>query len=212
MKLGPVRVLLFVILLLACGLGWMWFDQQGQLRNVTWVAPAALAPDLKGLGASNSPGGAQAINPTQFLAILERPIFAPDRRPPPPPAPPPPPDPMADVKIVGIFSGANAGVLAFFDGKVRRVKVNENIGAWTLKSVEGRAINFTQGDESKQLHLAYSTLGLQVPKAASTAAQSLIGSSTVGASIVQSAQEEGRERFRRANELRASRGLPVISQ
>jgi hypothetical protein len=86
MSLAPVRLLLLLSALLAGGLAWLWFDHAGAMRNVTWVAPAPLNPAL-GKVASAQPGAAVG-NPTQYLAMLERPLFAPDRRPPPPPAPP----------------------------------------------------------------------------------------------------------------------------
>ena len=41
MRLAPVRLLLLLILLLAGGLAWLWFDERGQWRNLTWTAPKA---------------------------------------------------------------------------------------------------------------------------------------------------------------------------
>ncbi len=117
MRLGPVRLLVVANLLLAAGLAWMWLDEHGQWRNITWSAPATLLPEVNQLAAAGVPIGPQAVNPTQYLAILERPIFAPDRRPPPPPAPPPPPDPMADVQITGIFSGAQGSMSPLAPGR-----------------------------------------------------------------------------------------------
>ena len=156
MKITPVRLLLAVNVFLAGGLAWLWVDENAQVRNVTWVAPQALAPGIAA-PVNLLPTASSAANPLQYFAILERPIFAPDRRPPPPPAPPPPPDPMASIQLLGIFSGENAGVLARVDGKVGRYKLNETIGAWQLKSVAGREVTFGQGEEIRQLHLAYSS-------------------------------------------------------
>lgn len=214
MRLGPTRFLLLLALLLAGGLGWMWLDQAGQLRNIAWAAPSPLAPDVKGLSASATSASAQPINPAQYLAILERPVFAPDRRPPPPPAPPPPPDPMADIQIVGIFSGENGGVLARVEGVARRVKINEAIGSWVLKSIAGRDVTFAQGEQTRQLHLDYTRLGVapvqggegvnRVVRAASGAAPSALTSAP-------NMQDEMRDRLRRRNEIRAARGLPPVT-
>ena len=219
MSLAPVRLLLVLAALLAGGLAWLWFDSTGAVRNVNWVAPAPLKPELGKV--SSPPPGAVGGNPTQYLAMLERPLFAPDRRPPPPPAPPappvapPPPDPLANIQISGIFSGASPGIIANVDGKLRRVKVNEAIGPWTLKSIEGRNVTFAQGTESRQLRLLYSRLGPPVVQAAAPNAPT--GSAPPGqpqsAMAAQpNPQDEGRERLRRRNEIRAARGLPLITE
>ncbi len=218
MSLAPVRLLLLLTALLAGGLAWLWFDQSGKMRNVNWVAPAPLKPEL-GKSSSTQPSAAGS-NPTQYLAMLERPLFAPDRRPAPPPIPPappaapPPPDPLANIQISGIFSGASPGIIAHIDGKPRRVKVNEAIGPWTLKSIEGRNVTFAQGTENRQLRLLYSRLGHPLVQAAALtnapAAQVAAPQASSGGSVVQAAQDEARERMRASNALRASRGLPVI--
>lgn len=213
MRLGPVHFLLTVNLVLAGALGWMWFDTQGQLRNTAWVAPAAIAPEVQGAGASAQPAGTQSVNPIQYLAILERPVFAPDRRPPPPPAPPPPPDPMADVQITGIFSGELGGVLARIEGKVRRVKINETIGAWSLKSISGRDVTFVQGEQTRQLRLDYTRLGVAPVQSHEQvgAVRSAGGVAPSSAAVNQSNQDEMRDRLRRRNEIRAARGLPPVT-
>ena len=209
MRLGPVRLLVVINLLLSAGLAWMWLDEHGQWRNITWSAPAPLLPEVNQLAAAAVLTGPQAVNPGQYLAILERPMFAPDRRPPPPPDVAPP-DPLANIQLVGVFSGANGGVLARVDGVVRRVKVNESVGAWILKSVEGRSVTFAQGEQNRQIALEYSVLGerKQLPGGQSPVANRPVVSSA--STVVQQAVDEARERNRRANELRAAHGLPVI--
>ena len=225
LRLGPLRFLLLLSLLLAAGLAWLWFDEHAQVRSLAWVAPKALAPDLK-VPASMPQPGASASNQAAYAAILERPVFAPDRRPPPPPpppTPPPPPDPLADIQIRGIFSGASVGILARVDGKLRRIKIDENIGPWTLKSIDGRDVTFTQGEQSRQLRLAYARLDTVAapvvappvakatvdPPNASPNAPPLAPSPT---SLDQKAQEEVRDRIRRINQLRASRGIRPLTE
>ena len=219
MSLAPVRLLMLLTALLAGGLAWLWFDQSGKMRYVNWVAPAPLKPEL-GKSSSTQPSAAGG-NPTQYLAMLERPLFAPDRRPAPPPLPPaspaapPPPDPLANIQIRGIFSGASPGIIARIDGKLRRVKVNEAIGPWTLKSIEGRNITFAQGSGSRQMRLLNSSLGPPVVRAAvanAPAGQALSGQAPSAMAAQQGQQDEGRERLRRRNEIRAARGLPLVTE
>ncbi len=211
---GPIRLLLSLSLLLGGVLAWSWFEETGQLRNLTWVAPKPLAPDIK-VPTTLAPVSEQQANPATYAVILERPVFAPDRKPPPPPAPPAPPDPMANIQIQGIYSGANAGVLARVDGKVRRVNVNETIGPWTLKSIAGREVTFTQGDQSRKLQLAYAKLGATPPPAPSAPVAGAPTSNPAAygnpVNTAQKAQDETRERLERRNALRTSRGLPPVT-
>jgi hypothetical protein len=219
MSFGPLRLLALLTLILATGLAWMWLDQHGKPRNLAWVTPKPLTPDIK-VPVSAGLIAATAANPSMFAVILERPLFAPDRRPPPPPAAAPPPDPFATIKIQGIFSGANAGILANVDSKTRRVKINETIGNWTLKSIDGRDITFTQGDDHRTVRLTYARLDApasQNPKANAQAASAPVPASAVtpapgAVSLPQTAQDEARERLRRRNELRTSRGLPPVTE
>ena len=218
MRVGPLRLLLLLILLVAGGLAWMWFDQHAQLRNLAWVAPKALPPDIK-VPAGPPKAGSIASDASLFAVVLERPLFAPDRRPPPPPpppTPPPPPDPLANIQIQGIFSGASAGIIARVEGKMRRVKINESIGPWTLKSIDGRDVTFTKGQENRKLRLTYARLDAPTPQAVAAKvppAQAPAKAPAPGAvSPPQGAQDQAREILRRRNELRTSRGLPPLTE
>jgi hypothetical protein len=210
MRFDPVRFLLAVALLLAGWLAWNWFDEQAQLRPLAWVPPKPLVPDLKFMTKDLQPG-ASLVGGGPYTIILARPMFAPDRRPPPPPAPPPPPDPMASVQVRGIFSGENAGILASVDGKMRRIKINESIGSWTLKSINGRVISFAQGDTKRELSLAYAPLGVRSPTVNATTPGQPLASTPQAASAFRTInpQDEAREYQRRRNEALAARGLPT---
>ena len=222
-RIGPLRLLLLLLLLLAAGLAGLWFDQHAQWRNLAWIGPKALPPELK-LPASPMQADATASDPAQFAAILARPLFAPDRRPPPPPPPAAaelPPDPLANIKIHGIFSGANAGILARVDGKMRRIKINETVGPWTLKSIDGRNVTFGQGNEKRQLPLAYARLDAPIPQAVAADAPAApvpatapapVSAPASGANVPRNAQDEVRARLQRRNALRASRGLPPLTE
>ena len=209
---NAVKILLVLLAAASAALASLWLDQTGQLRNSDWIVPAPRLPDFKA-PAPLTPGPDPAKAPVNYSVIVERPLFAPDRRPPPPPAPPPPPDPLADLKIRGIITGAYAGILAQVDGKVRRIKVNDSVGSWLLKSIDGRQVTFVQGSESRQIQLTYAKLNTPAPQPqAQTSGQPAPGApSAAGGTSAQRAQDETRDRIRRLNEARASRGQAPIA-
>jgi hypothetical protein len=214
LRLGPVPLLGLLTLVLAAGLAWMWVDEHARPRNISWVAPKALAPDLK-VPVNSEAGPGAVANPNAYAVITARPIFAPDRRPPPPPAPPPPPDPLANVQVYGIFSGTTAGILVRVDGKVHRIKINEKIGPWTLNSIDGREIVFAQGEQKRTLRLAYARIDAPKPKPTVVIAppvppMSPAPTSERAAAIQQNAEERSREVLRRRNAQRAANGQPPI--
>lgn len=211
MRLTPVRLLLAFNLILVAGLAYLWFDGNGRWRNVMWQAPAVMLPDTTAL-ANLKQSSVQAVNPLQNLTILERPVFAPDRKPPPQPKPPPPPDPMANIQLTGIFSGADGGILARVEGKSRRIKVNDVIGAWTLKSVEGRSATFANGTETRQLQLAFSRFGTPPVQTNPGGPGQAPAAAAGGQSMQPNAFDEARERLQRANAVRAAHGVPVLNE
>lgn len=214
MHLGALRLLLLFIFILSAGLAWLWVDEHGQWRELAWMPPKALAPELK---VPDSPLQSSLVpsDPVQFATILSRPLFAPDRRPPPPPPPPaaePPPDPFANIKIYGIFSGAHGGILARIDDKMKRVRIGETVGAWTLKGINGRDIAFEQGEEKRSLSLAYTRLDTPTPQAAAANAAQTSAPKPSAINAPQNAQDETRARLERRNALRASRGMPPVTE
>lgn len=213
-----VRILL-VTLVVALGgaLASLWLDESGQPLAFAWTAPAPLPPELS---AGASAEAAAPANPAQFMAVLDRPMFAPDRRPPPPPAPPappPPPDPLANVTLYGLFgNGDSGGVLANFDGKVRRVHVNESIGDWTVKGIEGRSVTFARGDETRTLNLVANHGARKAPPTNSAAANPGAAPSPSAPmdrqALMQAEVEAARERLRQRNELFRKAGLPPVKE
>ena len=97
---------------------------------------------------------------------------------------------------------------------MRRVKINETIGQWTLKSISGRDITFGQGDEKRQLRLAYARLDAPIPQAVVVNARPVPVPVPVpgDVNLPQKVQDEVRERLQRRNELRAARGLPPVAE
>lgn len=96
---------------------------------------------------------------SRFMAILDRPVFSPTRRPPPPPPPPKVvvpvrPDPLDSIHLYGLFSGAGGGgVIARVEGKTRRIKVSEAVGDWSLKEIRPRDVVFAKGGDTRVVPL-----------------------------------------------------------
>lgn len=204
----PIRVLLLLFVALGAGLASLWFDEHGQPKHVAWQAPAAIDPAVPTVTASATP----SLTPPEQL--LARPVFVPDRKPPPPPPPPkvePPPDPMASVKLFGVIGGETAGIIAQIDGKVRRVMLEQNVGAWKLTGIDGRKVTFEREGKTRDLMLAYSPLGgapeLPVAAAPRPSAAGVRGAAPDPAGVAQRTQDELRERQRARAELRARAGM-----
>ena len=168
MKRFLIPLLAGLNVLLGLGLAWLWFDVSGDLRDVTWQAPAPRKIDFLAMVPDLPPPTSADVS--QFLGILERPIFALTRRPPPPPAPPapppppPPPDPLADLQIYGLVSaGKVSGILAKIEGRTRTVRVDEAVGPWTLKTIKDREVVFANGAQTRAFPLRSARLTGPVP-------------------------------------------------
>ena len=154
---------------------WLWIGPNGALRGIHWRPPAAVRPDLGSLSAASIQGADADVS--RFMAILDRPVFSPTRRPPPPPPPPKVvapvrADPLDTIHLYGLFSGAGGGgVIARVDGKTRRVKVSETVGDWSLKEIKAREVVFVKGGESRVVPLmqASQAAGAAVPRPAFSA-------------------------------------------
>ena len=161
MKQHIIRILVAIGAVLALVLAWMWFGADGKPRNVHWQPPQPLQPDFAGMVPPLPAQESTDLN--RFVATLERPLFSPTRRPPPPPPPPvvapppPPPDPLAKIQLFGIFSqeGGGGGIIARVDGKLQRVRVQEKIGNWVVKSVANRSVTLVSGGRTRVLELVH---------------------------------------------------------
>lgn len=170
----PLLVILNAALL--CLLAWVWFAPDGQLRGMRWQSPAPVKVDLQALLPA-LPGQGQA-DTSQFLGMLERPLFSPTRRPPPPPPPPKAevPEPVnrfAQAKLTGVFEGAGVGgIIINYEGKDRRVPLNGTLDGWTLQSVTGAQATFSQRGQTRvvQLQRAALTAYTGVPQNRATVA------------------------------------------
>lgn len=170
----PLLVILNTGLL--CLLAWVWFTPDGQVRGMRWQSPAPVKVDLQALLPA-LPGQGQA-DTSQFLGMLERPLFSPTRRPPPPPPPPKAevPEPVnrfAQAKLTGVFEGAGVGgIIINYEGKDRRVPLNGTLDGWKLLSVTGAQATFSQRGQTRvvQLQRAALTAYTGVPQNRATAA------------------------------------------
>ena len=153
-------ILVVLNIALAGILAWMWFAPNGALKNVHWDVPRGQKANLDDLVPHL--GKAHAMDHSQFLAMLDRPLFSPTRRPPPPPppppveAPPPPPDYLADAVLTGVYvggDGKSGGIIIKFQGKDKSLPLRGVLDGWTLSSVADNRVYFTRGGETKEITL-----------------------------------------------------------
>lgn len=160
MRRYALPVLAAVVIALAGWLAWLWWTPPyGPVRDVHWEPPLARRTDFSSM-APPVPA-AEPVDTGRFIATLDRPLFAATRRPPlppPPPAPPPPPPPvdhLASARIQGIFDipGQGGSIIVNVGGKSRRVRVNEAVEGWTVKSIAGSAVTLARGEQTRVLQL-----------------------------------------------------------
>ena len=158
------RYALHLLFLINAALGltlvWLWVTPDGTLRNIHWKVPAPHTTDFVGMLPA-LPGVASA-DTSQFIAMLDRPLFSPSRRPPPPPPPPQaqaPVDNLSTAILSGLFFGDGVGgIILNISGKSRRVRLNDAVDGWTVKSIQGRSVTFARGGESRILQLPRAAL------------------------------------------------------
>lgn len=213
MKRGLITALIALDLLLAAGLAALWVGADGRLRNVHWNAPAAIRPDLSQPLAQLA--GRRSDDVGQLVAMADRPLFSPTRRPPPPPAPPAPPDPLGNVQVLGIYAGSNgAGAILRVDGRIRRASAGERIGEWSLKSVDDREVTFVRGTDSRAFRMARPRGERAGAALAAAPAAPVAGTPPAAATPMtgaQRAEEEERARLRAINEMNIRNGLPPVT-
>lgn len=155
MKKYSLHMLVLLNVILVLVLARLWFNSAGHLRNIQWQVPkpqtvdyAAMVPSLPGVAPADT---------SQFIAMLDRPVFSPTRRPPPPPPPPQekePVDNLTTAQLSGLFRGGqDGGVIIQIAGKHRRVRLNENVEGWLLSDIQDRSVTFTRSGQSRVLQL-----------------------------------------------------------
>lgn len=160
MKRYTSVILIAANVVLALLLVWMWLSPSGGLKNIHWTIPRGQKSNLEGIVPRL--GKAQAMDHSQFLAMLDRPLFSPTRRPPPPPpvaaaeAPPPPPDYLADAVLSGVYlsaDGKTGGIIINFQGKDKSLPLQGLLDGWTLSSVADNRVYFTRAGVTKEIAL-----------------------------------------------------------
>ena len=155
MKKYSLHILVLVNVLLVLVLARLWLDSAGRPRNIHWRAPAPQTADYAAMVPS-FPGLAPA-DTSQFISMLDRPVFSPTRRPPPPPPPPQekePTDNLSTAQLSGLFQGGSeGGVIIQIAGKHRRVRLSDSVEGWVLSSIQERSVTFTRAGQSRVLQL-----------------------------------------------------------
>ncbi|MBN9572300.1 MAG: hypothetical protein J0H16_00040 [Alicycliphilus denitrificans] len=163
MKKHALHALLALNVALVLVLAWLWIDKTGHLRNVHWQPPSPQTTDYAAMVPA-LPGPAPA-DTSQFIAMLDRPLFSPTRRPPPPPPPPQAPEPtdnLSAAQLSGLYQGqGDGGIIVRIGDKHRRVRLNDSVEGWILSAIQERSATFSRGGQSRVL---------QLPRAALTSA------------------------------------------
>ena len=154
-------LLLLLWLVGAGALAWLWFDTDGRIKNSQWTKPEAVAALVPNVSITEPTGS--GLDAGTLKTIVERPLFAVDRKVPPPPPPPPPPDALKDAHIFGLIAGEQGFVILRAEGKIRTIKRQGTVGEWTLTDIQERAALFQRGEEKRTLVLEYAKLGVPVP-------------------------------------------------
>lgn len=140
-----LAVLLALVALLLLALLALWVNSSGALRHMRWQPPAPQIFDYAAtVPALPDPAAADT---RRFVALLERPLFSPTRRPPPPVPKEDAPanDVMASARLTGLFEGAgDGGVIVLLDGKPRRVRLHEAVEGWQLTAVVSVVVSAAQ--------------------------------------------------------------------
>lgn len=206
-------------------LGWLalrWITPEGEWIGLKWVAPAAQRPALDGGAALPQTG----VELGRFVATLERPLFVATRRPPPPPqaaSAAVAADPLSDLRLLGVYGNQQAGgVIVRVDSRVRRLKVGESLGGWTLRGVQAQAVELARGDEVRRIEIKRSAgIEPQLASADGAAGSGAPAGAAAPATNARSAaleemqrreREERRAQIMRMNALRARMGVPPLPE
>lgn len=238
LPLTTARLAALLILAALVGLGALWLRPAGQasaglhawqawasphawptiLRNpwaaVTphqprWTPPPAIAPALP------TPPLPLAYTPVGTAAMLERPLFVPNRRPAPPPPPPEaakPPDPLEGAALIGALAGQRPIALIRTPDGTCRLAAGARLGDWTLQTIEPQRVQFARGDETRLLALELAPLGAPNPNArpAATPAPAAAAATSGLPPNLQAVLERTRREMEERARARAAAGLPPL--
>jgi hypothetical protein len=109
--------------------------------------------------------------------------------------------------LFGLIAGEEGFVILRAEGKIRSVKLNDNVGDWVLKNIEERTAQFERKEEKRTLNLEYAKLGVPVNAAAAAAAASplpgVLPAPGLPANLPETTRAELEERIKRREALRS---------
>lgn len=134
------------------------------LRDFAWPVPGRLADRPSAAANAGDAPRQKASGIEQFRAAIERPLFAPSRRPVSASGPAPqaaPALPPLDLELVGIVAaGEEAFVLVRPPGeRIQRLSVGQAVGAWRLDSIERDRADFVRDGTRATLRLMRRGIG-----------------------------------------------------
>lgn len=199
----------------------LWLTRDGRIRPVHWQPPEPLAVTLDGRVRVPHTG----VDLARYAATLERPLFAPSRRPPPPPQPQKVTEVMPTVRVLAIYgalapsgaasaAAAGAGAIARVDGAVRRLRVGDRIGNWSVEQIGRAEVVLSQGSERQSfaLHRGKADDDSGVPKSAASASVGAGNPSVSSRPALDAARREAIAQIRAMNARRARSGLPPLPE
>ena len=205
-------------------LAWLWLRPDGHGAALRWQPPAPLRPALDAPAALPL----QDADLGRYVATLDRPLFVASRRPPPPPPPASAPavvvDTPPDLRVLGLYGrraagegaagDSSGGMIARVDGQVKRVRIGEAVGRWTLKALRPGEAVLALGDTEQVYPLRRPAPDEPPPATADNARPGSEPAARPAAANpqVQRQIEEARQNLRRVNALRARAGLPLLPE
>ncbi len=200
-----------LLLVLLGLLATQWLSSDGDLKRFDWSPPQAIAPRL---------GDLPILQPVEMgastlLAVSERPLFSPSRRPPPKMEAKTVeaiPDQLDAVRLMGVYGGKeNGGVVYQLDGRTQRAKVGQDVAGWQIRSI---------GTNMAELARDGATRELTVTRKTATLPADAVGQAAPAAGAIAPSEEahrkkeqgELRERVRGMNARRAAIGLPPLPE
>jgi hypothetical protein len=204
-------LLIVVNLALAGVFAWQWITPHGQLRDVQWVPPQPIKPNL-----SDSVLPSWSADLGSFIASLDRPLFSSTRKPPVKPeaaaaAAAVVVDTLADVRVLGLYASGDGagGAIVRAAGKVQRLRQGDILGGWTVKEIQPRELVLARGEELRRLDVKRGPdVAADSPAGPGIAARNV--PPTTAQHRIERAQQDADASKAAINALRARSGMPLL--
>ena len=221
MRRWTLSLLALLVLGLIAALAWLWLRPDGRGAALRWQPPAPLRPALDSPPALPVPD----VDLGRYVATLDRPLFVPSRRPPPLPPPASAPamvvDTPPDLHVLGLYGrraegegaagSGSGGMIARVDGQVKRVRIGESVGRWTLKALRPGEAVLALGDTERVYPLRRPAPDEPAATTADNARPSYAPVARPAAANLQMQRriDDAKQSFRRVDAPRARSGLPL---